>query len=116
MPTTFDLTTYPLEQASRVEDDSPDKLDILDDGRFRYRVLGTTFPYRWRLVFTPMSDTEKRAFELYLRTNRGIEFDVTPQDSSPTVTYRGYVAPKSLRGVKRDGLWTMSLDFRGSIV
>lgn len=113
---TFDLTTYPLRDSTRIEDDSPDKLDQLDDGDYRYRVLGSADVEKIRCVFNPMTETEKLAFEAYLRANRGTNFDILTEDSSPTITYRGYIVPRSVRGAKRDGFWTMSFDFRGKVV
>lgn len=115
MATTFPLSTYPLRDTTRMEDDLVVERDRLDDGEMRIRVLGTSTFHMIRCVFNPMTAATKVTFEAYLRANASTEFDMVTDTSSPTVTYRGYIwtDPKY---AQQDGLYTVSFDFRGKVV
>ena len=115
MATTFPLSTYPLRDSSRMQDDLVTMRDRLDDGSMRIRVLGTSNFSTIRCVFNPMSVASKVTFEAYLRANTATEFDIITDSSSPTITYRGYIWSDPSY-TKRDGLYTVSFDFRGVIV
>ena len=115
MATTFPLSTYPLRDTTRMQDDLVTARDVLDDGNMRIRVLGTDNFQVIRCVFNPMTVASKVTFEAYLRTNVATEFDIVTDSSSPTVTYRGYIWTDPTYQ-KADGLYTVSFDFRGIIV
>jgi len=116
MATTFPVSTYPLEEATRMEDDDPVMLDVLDDGEMRLRVLGTSSYQRIRCSFTPMTPQQKDTFAAYIRTNRAVEFDLTTDSTSPTILYRGYIVPATARYNPRSGYYSVTMDFRGKVV
>jgi len=116
MATTFPVSTYPLEEATRMEDDDPVMLDVLDDGEMRMRVLGNSSFHRVRLAFTPMTPQQKDTFATYIRTNRATEFDLTTDSTSPAILYRGYIVPSSTRYNPDNGYYRVTMDFRGKVV
>ena len=115
MATTFPLSTYPLRDTTRMQDDLVTARDVLDDGNMRIRVLGTDAFQVIRCVFNPISESAKVTFEAYLRSNTATEFDIVTDTSSPTVTYRGYIWSDPVYA-KSSGLYTVSFDFRGIVV
>ena len=115
MATEFPLSTYPLRDSSRMQDDLVTSRDRLDDGNMRIRVLGTDTFHTIRCVFAPMGESTKVTFEAYLRTNKATEFDIVTDSSSPTVTYRGYMWSDPSYS-QSNGLYTVSFDFRGKVV
>ena len=116
MATTFPISTYPLEQATRMEDDDPVVLDVLDDGEMRLRVLGASSFHLVRCAFTPMSPQTKDTFAAYVRANRATEFDLSTDSTSPAIIYRGYIVPSSVRYNPSSGYYSVTMDFRGKVV
>ena len=115
MATVFPVSTYPLRDSTRMQDDFITARDVLDDGNMRIRVLGGDTFQTVRCVFNPMPIASKVTFEAYLRTNRATEFDLVTDSSSPTVTYRGYIWGDPSYN-QDDGLYTVSFEFRGKVV
>jgi hypothetical protein len=98
-----------------MQDDFVTMRDRLDDGNPRIRVLGTDDFQIIRCLFNPMSIASKVTFEAYLRANKATEFDIITDDSSPTVTYRGYIWSDP-RYALSNGYYTVGFDFRGMVV
>lgn len=87
MPTTFPLSTYPLDDRTRFKDDHIVKRDKMDDGSLYVRVVGSGTDRLIRCVFSPMYSDDAETFAEYLRTNRTTDFDLIYK----SVTYRGYI-------------------------
>lgn len=115
MATTFPVSTYPLRETTRTDDDTVVMRDRLDDGNMRIRALGTDTFHNITCVFNPMTVASKVTFQAYLRANMTTEFDIVTDSSSPTVTYRGYIWTDP-RYMKDNGLYTVTFDFRGKVV
>lgn len=116
MATAFPIATYPLSADTRLEDEHTVEVDIFDDGEMQSRTLGGSTFRVINCVFQPMSLDTAMTFEQYLRTNRGIEWDLPIPYGSPQTTYRGYiisaVEPNPSEGI----LITFGFRFRGKVV
>ena len=116
MATVFPLTTYPLSDRTRTDEDPGVARDRLDDGEMRVRVLGSSTYRQIRCVFGYMTETESTTFEAYLITNRATEFTMVIDSQSPVTTYQGYIWSNPAVTVTEGGLYTWSFNFRGKVV
>lgn len=116
MATAFDLTTYPLSDATRFINEKNVMRDILDDGNMRIRVLGADSFRTINCVFKHMTEATSAAFEAYLITNRATEFTMTmPWSVSPIDVYTGYIFSDPQMVVVDGFLHVWSFTFRGSV-
>ena len=115
MATAFPLSTYPLSDKSTFVDDHSVIRDLLDDGTMRVRVVGDSTYRTIRCVFEHLSSTTLNTFQAYLITNRVTEFTLTIAFSSPSMTYTGYFWSEPQVTVSNGSLYTVTVDFRGSV-
>lgn len=113
MPTTFPLSTYPLDSTTGLEDEHTVERDLMDDGEMAVRVLGASTYRIFTCVFTPMSVQTAKTFADYLRTNRATEFDIITAYTSPVTTYRGYIWSNIEEDNTEGNLSVFSFAFRG---
>ncbi len=113
MPTTFDLSTYPLETATAFKPSLGTKLDSMSDGEVRSRTLTTLKPIKINCVFCPQDEAQSASFESYLYANAATHFDI-PHNSK---IYRGYINGDSLDKSVSNGVthW-WSFEFAGKLV
>ena len=116
MATTFPLSTYPLSDKTRMDDDHVVARDRLDDGSMRIRVLGSDTFRIIRCVFEHLTEAQASTFEAYLITNRATEFDMVIDSQSPITTYQGYIWSDPRISVTSGFLYTFQFDFRGKVV
>lgn len=111
MATTFDVTSYPLDAATRFSHQPRVARDVLDDGSPRVRVLGDDYA-EIDLVFEPMDSSTAQAFEGYIYTNIATEFDITHRGA----TYRGYLWSDLQTDESLGRLTVFTIRFRGKRV
>lgn len=112
MATTFDLTTYPLQDATQFGHRLSGMVDIMDDGTLRYRSLSSDSFAEIRCRFEPMSAATSAAFETYITNNSATEFEITYNSK----TWRGYIDPRTPL-MSTEGPWhTWSFNFKGKAV
>ena len=112
MATTFNLTTYPLDDSTRFSVDVMTITDQMDSGAVSVRVMSNDTYGNLRCVFSPMTESQSANFHSYLITNRATEFDIAYNGK----TYRGYIDGRSIDYRVRYGefhFW--SFDFRGAV-
>lgn len=117
MATTFPVSTYPLNDRTRITGAKPVKRDIMDDGTPRFRSLGDGNYRMLRIVFNPLTEQEMQDLLDYLNTNKATEFDVAMPFGSPIQNYTGYFWNEpnvsTYQGSAKD--FTVSVDFYGSV-
>ena len=115
MATTFPVSTYPLSDRSRFEDDHTIARDMMSDGTMKVRVLGSQTFRTINCVFEHLSTTTFDTFMAYLRTNRATEFDLSIAFASPQETITGYIWSDPRVTVTEGDLYTVSFDLRGYV-
>lgn len=112
MATTFDLTTYTLEDRTRFSDEPTAAHDIMDDGSMRVRELRDSEYRLFRCTFTPRLGADADTLVQYLRGNVSTEFDLVHEGT----TYRGYFMGKADTAHTDGDVGRVTMQFRGYAV
>lgn len=108
MATTFNLTTYPLDDSTSFRDIDGTRLTVFDDETVALQDTGNE-AREIRCKFSPMSAADGQTLVAYLRTNKATEFDIVIEG----ITYRGYFyGPRDIKNFDGDFV-TVSARFRG---
>lgn len=110
MATTFDLTTYALEDRTRFSDEPTAAHDVMDDGSLRVRVLRDTEYREFKCIFTPRAGADVDTLVQYLRANVATEFDLVHEGT----TYRGYFMGKADTSHTDGDFGRVTMKFRGA--
>lgn len=116
MATTFPVSTYPLSSDTRFEDEHLVEVDVFDDGTMQSRQLSSSTFRVINCAFEPMPIQTAKTFEEYLRTNRGIEWDLSIEYGSPQTIYRGYIVSEIDVDPGEGNLYMVKFRFRGKVV
>ena len=109
---TFNLTLYPLEQATTLRPTLGTNIDQMDDGALHIRTLNPETYNTIRCVFQPMSASDSANFYAYLVTNRATELDIAHNGE----IIRGYIDGNSVTEDIDNGLHFWKFRLKGQLV
>lgn len=92
MATVFDQTTYPLNTDTSFKPILGTKVDRMDDGTPRLRVLSNIKATDIECVFSPQSEAQAAAFETYLYSVAAIYLSIVHN----TKVYEGFIDGESV--------------------